>query len=106
MPSITSRRRWTTPSLRDRKSTRLNSVTPSNLVCRLLLEKKKIYAENRGIAFGQLQEGGQFGRCFFVVLAIAAAISVLFYFFFSNGTANTVIYTGWFTLSLHDALLI
>src|SRR5881394_1735023 len=25
----------------DRKSTRLNSITPSNLVCRLLLEKKK-----------------------------------------------------------------
>ena len=39
-----------------------------------------IYAENRGIAFGQLQEGGQFGRWFFVVLAGAAAIAVLFYF--------------------------
>jgi signal peptidase II len=39
------------------------------------------YAENRGIAFGQLQEGGAFGRWFLVVLAIAAAISVLFYFF-------------------------
>ena len=24
-----------------------------------------VYAENRGIAFGQLQEGGQFGRWFF-----------------------------------------
>ncbi len=40
-----------------------------------------VYAENRGIAFGQLQEGGQFGRWFFVVLATAAAIAVLFYFF-------------------------
>jgi signal peptidase II len=40
-----------------------------------------VYAENRGIAFGQLQEGGQFGRWFFVVLASAAAIAVLFYFF-------------------------
>jgi signal peptidase II len=40
-----------------------------------------VYAENRGIAFGQLQEGGAFGRWFFVVLAIAAAIAVLFYFF-------------------------
>src|SRR6266481_4045512 len=40
-----------------------------------------VYAENRGIAFGQLQEGGQFGRWFFVVLAGAAAIAVLFYFF-------------------------
>ena len=39
------------------------------------------YAENRGIAFGQLQEGGAFGRWFFVVLAAAAAIAVLFYFF-------------------------
>jgi signal peptidase II len=40
-----------------------------------------VYAENRGIAFGQLQEGGAFGRWFFVVLAGAAAIAVLFYFF-------------------------
>ena len=40
-----------------------------------------VYAENRGIAFGQLQEGGQFGRWFFVVLAGAAAIAVLSYFF-------------------------
>src|SRR5947208_13162650 len=40
-----------------------------------------VYAENPGIAFGQLQEGGAFGRWFFVVLAAAAAIAVLFYFF-------------------------
>ena len=40
-----------------------------------------VYAENRGIAFGQLQEGGAFGRWFFVVLASAAAVAVLFYFF-------------------------
>ncbi len=39
-----------------------------------------IYTENRGIAFGQLQEGGSFGRWFFVVLAILAALAVLFYF--------------------------
>jgi len=39
------------------------------------------YAENRGIAFGQLQEGGAVGRWFFVVLAAAAAIAVLVYFF-------------------------
>ena len=38
------------------------------------------YAENRGIAFGQLQEGGAFGRWFFVALAVLAAIAVLFYF--------------------------
>lgn len=40
-----------------------------------------VYAENAGIAFGQLQEGGAFGRWFFVVLAGAAAAAVLFYFF-------------------------
>ena len=39
-----------------------------------------IYTENTGIAFGQLQEGGSFGRWFFVVLAAAAAIAVFFYF--------------------------
>jgi signal peptidase II len=40
-----------------------------------------VYAENQGIAFGQLQEGGAFGRWFFVTLAALAAIAVLFYFF-------------------------
>jgi signal peptidase II len=39
-----------------------------------------VYTENRGIAFGQLQESGSFGRWFFVVLAIAAAAAVLVYF--------------------------
>lgn len=39
-----------------------------------------VYTENRGIAFGQLQEGGAFGRWFFVVLAAAAALAVFFYF--------------------------
>jgi len=39
------------------------------------------YAENRGIAFGQMQEGGAFGRWVFVVLAAAAAVAVLYYFF-------------------------
>jgi signal peptidase II len=39
-----------------------------------------VYTENRGIAFGQLQESGAFGRWFFVVLAIAAALTVLYYF--------------------------
>jgi signal peptidase II len=39
------------------------------------------YAENRGIAFGGLQEGGSFGRWFLVVLAALAAFAVLFYFF-------------------------
>jgi signal peptidase II len=40
-----------------------------------------VYAENPGIAVGQLQEGGSFGRWFFVVLAVAAAVAVLIYFF-------------------------
>jgi signal peptidase II len=39
------------------------------------------YAENPGIAFGQLQEGGPFGRWMLVGLAVAAAVAVLFYFF-------------------------
>ncbi|CDM66955.1 signal peptidase II [Pyrinomonas methylaliphatogenes] len=39
------------------------------------------YAENRGIAFGQLQEGGPFGRWLLVVLAGLAALFVLLYFF-------------------------
>ncbi len=39
-----------------------------------------VYAENRGIAFGQLQEAGGFGRWFFVVLAIAATLAVFYYF--------------------------
>ncbi|MGH9959300.1 MAG: signal peptidase II [Pyrinomonadaceae bacterium] len=39
-----------------------------------------VYTENRGIAFGQLQEGGSFGRWFFVVLAVVAAIAVFYYF--------------------------
>lgn len=39
-----------------------------------------VYTENPGIAFGQLQNGGAFGRWFFVGLALAAAIAVLYYF--------------------------
>jgi signal peptidase II len=42
---------------------------------------KLVYTENRGIAFGQLQEGGAVGRWFFVGLAIAAVLAVLYYFF-------------------------
>ncbi len=38
------------------------------------------YAENPGIAFSQLQEGGSFGRWFFVVLAALAALAILYYF--------------------------
>jgi signal peptidase II len=40
-----------------------------------------VYAENAGVAFGQLQEGGAFGRWFFVVLAGVAGTAVLYYYF-------------------------
>ena len=39
------------------------------------------YAENSGIAFGQLQHGGDTGRWLLVSLALAAAVAVLVYFF-------------------------
>lgn len=39
------------------------------------------YATNRGIAFGKFQDGGEFGRWFFVVLAGVAGVAILFYFF-------------------------
>jgi len=50
-----------------------------------------VYAENPGIAFGQLQEGGSFGRWFFVVLAAAAAIAVLVYFVRTPRTDDRVL---------------
>lgn len=40
-----------------------------------------VYTENTGIAFGQLQEGGSFGRWFLVVLAALATVAVTYYFF-------------------------
>jgi signal peptidase II len=49
------------------------------------------YAENRGIAFGQLQEGGSFGRWFFVVLAALAATAVLYYFWRTPRTDDRVL---------------
>ena len=39
------------------------------------------YAENTGIAFSQLQGGGEFGRWILVALASAATVAVLVYFF-------------------------
>lgn len=49
------------------------------------------YAENPGVAFGQLQDGGSFGRWFFVALAIAAILAVLFYFFRTPRTDDRVL---------------
>jgi len=50
-----------------------------------------VYAENPGIAFGQLQEGGSFGRWFFVVLAALAAIAVFIYFVRTTRTDDRVL---------------
>jgi signal peptidase II len=50
-----------------------------------------VYAENPGIAFGQLQEGGAFGRWFFVVLAALAALAVFVYFVRTARTDDRVL---------------
>jgi signal peptidase II len=50
-----------------------------------------VYAENPGIAFGQLQEGGSFGRWFLVALAVAAGVAVLYYFFRTARTDDAVL---------------
>lgn len=42
------------------------------------------YAENTGIAFGQLQGGGAFGRWLLVALALVAIVVVVFYFLRSS----------------------
>src|SRR5215213_4239635 len=49
------------------------------------------YTENPGIAFGQLQEGGSFGRWFFVALAGAATIAVFYYFLRTPRTDDRVL---------------
>src|ERR1022692_3037164 len=79
--------------------------SPCNLVCRLLLEKKKWYlAEVIRIAMadGPLPEGGRHAP-----LAVGIDLGVtqaqfggVVVFFFFNDTATTEIYT----LSLHDAI--
>ena len=50
-----------------------------------------VYTENRGIAFGQLQQLGALGRWFFVGLAVAAAFAVIFYFFRTPRTDDRVL---------------
>ena len=49
------------------------------------------YAINPGIAFGQLQEGGEFGRWMLVVLAAMATVAVLVYFFRTPREADRVL---------------
>lgn len=50
-----------------------------------------VYTENPGIAFGQLQQGGNLGRWFFVVLAVAAAVAVFYYFLRTPRTDDRVL---------------
>ena len=50
-----------------------------------------VYTENQGIAFGQLQEGGSFARWVFVVLALAAAIAVFYYFLRTPRTDDRIL---------------
>ncbi len=49
------------------------------------------YAENPGIAFGQLQEGGEFGRWMLAVLAGLAVLGLLFYFFRTRRTDDRLL---------------
>ena len=49
------------------------------------------YAENPGIAFGQLQEGGQFGRWMLAALAALAIIGLLAYFFRTRRTDDRLL---------------
>jgi signal peptidase II len=49
------------------------------------------YAENPGIAFGQLQEGGQFGRWMLAALAALAVVGLLLYFFRTRRTDDRLL---------------
>lgn len=49
------------------------------------------YAENPGIAFGQLQGGGEFGRWMLAALAALAAVGVLLYLFRTERTDDRVL---------------
>lgn len=50
-----------------------------------------IYAENTGVAFSQLQNGGEFGRWMLSSLAALAALAVLYYFWRTPKTHDRVL---------------
>src|ERR1043165_3399492 len=49
------------------------------------------YAENPGIAFGRLQEGGEFGRWLLASLAGLAIVGLLAYFFRTKRTDDRIL---------------
>jgi signal peptidase II len=49
------------------------------------------YAENPGIAFGRLQEGGAFGRWMLATLAALAVVGLLLYFFRTKRTDDRLL---------------
>jgi signal peptidase II len=49
------------------------------------------YAENPGIAFGRLQEGGEFGRWMLATLAALAIVGLLLYFFRTKRTDDRLL---------------
>ena len=49
------------------------------------------YAENPGIAFGRLQEGGEFGRWMLAALAALAVVGLLLYFFRTTRTDDRLL---------------
>jgi signal peptidase II len=49
------------------------------------------YAENPGIAFGRLQEGGEFGRWMLAALAGLAVVGLLLYFFRTRRTDDRLL---------------
>src|SRR6202521_2938082 len=84
--------------------------SPQNLVCRLLLEKKKKRRSNRTLCSRESRDAPPCRKraradvvalhaALFALLSVSDKAPELFFFFF-NDTATTEIYT----LSLHDAL--
>ena len=49
------------------------------------------YAENTGIAFGRLQDGGEFGRWMLAALAALATVGLLAYFFRTKRTEDRLL---------------